>query len=341
MKLFSTSKNAIFKEVCFQLILHLVVFSFYAIDRRNPQIEEFEIVYFLHLSIIALIINYFLLHQFLFQEKYIQFALTVLLTILSAMLIEELVLEHIYFPDTRGKRVQVVFSNLMNILPVITILVGFKFAWDAFGKQRELNRLQEVVKESELQFLKSQINPHFLFNNLNNLYSFAIENSPRTPEIILELSAVLRYMLYDCKAAYVPLSKEVEQLKNFIKISELQIEDRGKVNFIAKDGEQDYKIAPLLLMVFVENAFKHSNASQSKDIDIAVKLDLGENGQLEFYCTNTFEIQSNTDNLSSGIGLENVKKRLQLLYPNGHELSIKNDDGTYAVYLSLQLNQNN
>ena len=341
MKLFSISINSTKKEVLFQVILHLIVFSFYAINRRNPQIEEFEIVFFSNLLMIAFVINYILLPRFFFNEKYLTFAVGVLLVITTALLIEEFVLEKIYFPDTRGKGFPGVFFTLVSILPVITILVGFKFAWDAYGKQREVNRLKEAIKESELQFLKSQINPHFLFNNLNNLYSFAIENSPRTPEIILELSAVLRYMLYDCKAAYVSLSKEVEQLKNFVKISELQIEDRGKVTFTSKDGEQDYQIAPLLLMVFVENAFKHSTASQSKDINIEVKLDVDDTGHLEFHCINTFEKHSNTDNLSSGIGLENVQKRLELLYPNAHQLTIKNDGGYYEVYLSLQLNKNN
>ena len=94
------------------------------------------------------------------------------------------------------------------------LLVGFKFAWDAQNKQTELEQLRNVVTESQLQFLKSQINPHFLFNSLNNLYSYALENSPKTPEIILELSSLLRYMLYECQEEQVPLSKEVKYLED-------------------------------------------------------------------------------------------------------------------------------
>jgi hypothetical protein len=318
----------------------LIVFSFYGVNKRNPQIEIYEIVFFLSLSLISFIINYLLLPKFFYKEKYLIFTTVILLLITIAIVLDEFVLERIYYPDTRGKGFSGVFYALVGVLPVITILVGFKFAWDAYAKQREVNRLKEAVKESELQFLKSQINPHFLFNNLNNLYSFAIENSPRTPEIILELSVVLRYMLYDCKASTVPLNKEVEQLRNFIKISELQIEERGKVNFISEGGEHEFEIAPLLLMVFVENAFKHSTASQSKGIDINIKLNTNDSGLLEFYCVNTFEKHSNTDNLSSGIGLENVRKRLELLYPNAHKLNIKSDNGSYVVYLSLQLKSN-
>lgn len=124
------------------------------------------------------------------------------------------------------------------------MIVAFKLAWDASVKQREVNELKDLIKESELQFLKSQINPHFLFNNLNNLYSYALDNSPKTPSIILELSSVLRYMLYDCKENFVPLAKEIKHLKNFTALNELQIEDRGSVRFETENLGGNYTIAP-------------------------------------------------------------------------------------------------
>lgn len=130
-----------------------------------------------------------------------------------------------------------------------------------------------MVKDSELQFLKSQINPHFLFNNLNNLYSHAIENSPKTPSIIIELSSVLRYMLYDCKENYVSLEKEISHLKNFTELYKLQIEHRGNIQFKTDTFENSkFKIAPLILMVFIENAFKHSTSNQSDNIHITINV---------------------------------------------------------------------
>jgi LytS/YehU family sensor histidine kinase len=295
------------------------------------------VVFFLELSLLAFIINYVLLPRFFYRKKYLPFSILVILTIMSGVLMEELVLEQLFFPDTRGSHFPGVFYSLLGTLPVVSILVGFKFAWDAFRKEREVEQLREAVKESELQFLKSQINPHFLFNNLNNLYAHAIEQSARTPEIILELSAVLRYMLYDCKEPFVPLSKELEQLSSFIKLSELQIENRGEVNFYTQLKQEAYVIAPLLLLVFIENAFKHSTASQSSNIEIEVRLELNEEGILEFYCANTYEKESNLGSISGGIGLENVKKRLQWLYPNMHELNIVQDQMWYEVSLSIQL----
>ncbi|WP_236974098.1 sensor histidine kinase [Membranihabitans maritimus] len=326
------------REIIFQVILHGLVFIFYAVSRQHPQFESYEIPFFLNYALLAFIINYFLLPKFLYQKKYTRFILFLLLTLVGVILIEELFLEQIFFPDTRGTNFPGIFFTLLGILPVSTILVGLKTIWDAFVKQRELEELQNAATENELQFLKSQINPHFLFNNLNNLYAHAIEGSSKTPDIILELSSVLRYMLYDCKARYVALDKEVEQLENFINISEMQIEDRGKVTF-ETDIQYGYKIAPLLLSVFVENAFKHSTASQAKDIDIYVKVKVTVDGELHFTCENTFARESNISSISSGIGLENVRKRLQLLYPDQHHLDISIEKNRYKVFLSLSLNR--
>lgn len=325
------------KEVIFQIVLHLVVFVFYSFERDHPDINLQKTVYYLNYALAAFFINYWLLPRYFYQKQYLPFFIGVLLTAAAVMLLEELVLEPIFFPDTRAYAFPGVFFTLSQVLPVILILSGFKFAWDALGKQRELEELQSAVRESELQFLTSQINPHFLFNNLNNLYSYAIENSPKTPEIILELSGVLRYMLYECKGTYVPLDKEVEQLRNFIKISEMQIEERGSVRFYSSSIAPGYRIAPLILTVFVENAFKHSTASQADDISIDVDVQLSETGILTFVCKNSFLPQSNTGSLSQGIGLKNVRKRLHLLYPGAHQLRINITENRYEVRLSIDL----
>ena len=326
-----------YKELLFQVLLHVVVFIFYSYDRRNPHIESYQVVFFLTYAAAAFVINYLLLPRFLYQNKPLQFVVYVIVVIATVILLEETVIEKIYFPDTRGQRFLGVFFSLWGVLPVITVLSGGKFAWDALGKQREVNTLRATIQESELQFLKSQINPHFLFNNLNNLYSYAIAQSPKTPTIILELSAVLRYMLYECRAERVPLPKEVEQLENFTKLNELQIEERGEVRFTVRNIQPHYRIAPLILMVFVENAFKHSQAGQSDNIRIDIDLRLSDEGQLVFGCKNNYQLASNTSNISHGIGLANVRKRLQLLYPEAHRLTIHQTEHQYEVQLSMQL----
>ena len=327
------------KEFFFQIVLHILVFIFYAIDKKHPTIESHQFAFFLNYAIAALFINYFLLPRFFYKNKYWQFGLGLLIVFLGTIFMEEMVLEKIYFPDTKGKNFLGFFYTLIDVIPVTVILSGLKFGWDALVKQREVEALKLLIKESELQFLKSQVNPHFLFNNLNNLYAYAIENSPKTPKIILELSSVLRYMLYECQVKLVALTKEIEQMKNFVNLNELQIEERGEITLETKNIQGNYKIAPLILITFIENAFKHSNASLTENIKIDISIELLENGILKFICKNNYyPQQSNTDNLTQGIGLENVQKRLNLLYQDVHKLKITSDKNWYEVDLEIELN---
>ncbi len=331
------NKSAL-SEILFQIILHVIVFLFYSFDREAPHFESYKLVFFLNYSVAVFIINYALLPQFLYKKKYAMFIVLLMLVVLLTILIEEYVLEKIYFPDTRGQTFQGFFYVLLDVMPVIAILSGYKFAWDLIRKQREVEELRASVEKSELNFLKSQINPHFLFNNLNNLYAYALEKSDKTPLIILELSSVLRYMLYDCREEYVSLETELEQLQNFVRLNELQIEERGKVTFIPPErSAKGYKVAPLILMNFVENAFKHSIGSQVDNIVIRIKLEIHDNGLLVFECENTYHSNTNNSNLSEGIGLNNVRKRLELIYPNSHILKISEQEGWFNVFLSLDL----
>lgn len=325
------------RELIFQLILHAVVLALYGISRRDNVLSTQELSFFSNYALAAGLMNYLLLPRYLYRKRHLMFSFLVVLIIALVIVIEELILEPIFFPDTRGKGFPGLLFTLVEVTPIIAILTGFKFGWDALGKQREVETLKAAVEESELQFLKSQINPHFLFNNLNNLYAYAIEQSPQTPDIILELSGVLRYMLYECKEKYVPLSKEIEQLENFTKLSQLQIEDRGRISFDKRGQFRGYQIAPLIMIVFIENAFKHSQSSQSKDIYIDISVEITEDGRLHFSCSNNYEQRTNTENLSKGIGLENVKKRLEILYPGAYELEIEQKQSQYRVKLIMQL----
>jgi hypothetical protein len=325
------------KELLFQLVLLVLVFLFYSFDRESPELHLHQLVFFGTYVIASVFISYWLMPQYLYKRKYWRFFALVAIVIASLILLEELVLEQLFFPGTRRARTfPGVFFSLLGVMPVIAILSGFKFGWDALQKQEQIEVLKSTVHESELQFLRGQINPHFLFNNLNNLYSYALEGSPKTPEIILELSGLLRYMLYECKEKYVPLEKEVEQLQNFIKLNRLQIEDRGTVQFNTKNIARGYKIAPLILIVFIENAFKHSQSGQTENIKIDIEL-TRKGDMLHFNCSNNHQPADKMDSVDSGIGLKNVEKRLHLLYPNKHNLKINQSGENYEVTLLLEL----
>ena len=331
-------------EIPFQFSLHILVFLIYALNANHkrgipPTIEFFEVVFFLNYAVAAFIINYVLFKHFLYKNKIWQFGISITVLITIVIFIEELVLEPIYFPDYRGKHIGLAVYNLADVMPVILILSGIKLGWDIMRKEMLVQELKATMEENELKFLKSQINPHFLFNNLNNLYAHALENSPKTPDIILEMSSVLRYMLYECNNQYVDLSHEITELKNFIRLYEMQIEGRGKVKVETNDLENSkLKIAPLILMIFVENAFKHSAVNLEDNIGIEISISLKEE-ELTFEVVNNIE-PNQVKESEGGIGLENVRKRLQYLYPDMHSLKITSTENQFSVHLEMTLTYN-
>ncbi len=324
------------KGLIYQTLFFGVLFLVYTYDKHNHGVKLYDFVFFAFYIVVALFISHVLIPRFFYKKKNFAFWLLIVLVLLGVYFIEEYLLEPFLVGGDRGTYISNVFYTLLSIAPILFMMVSFKLAWDTVRKQQELEQLHVAVKESELRFLKSQINPHFLFNNLNNLYAYAIENSSKTPSIILELSSVLRYMIYDCKEDNVDLCKEIEHIKNFVKLNELQIEGRGKVNFSKNGFCENYKIAPLILVTFIENAFKHSIASQSEDITIDVAIDISDSGQLMFKCVNSFLPNANNESLDKGIGLDNVKKRLSLLYPN-HDLNLTEAEGQFRVELTMEL----
>jgi two-component system, LytTR family, sensor kinase len=332
--------NSVKREWIFQIIIHLLVFHFVIMDHERGQLKYelhwYQLWFFMNYIWANLLISYVFMPRFFYRKKYLQFGILTLLVLAGVLLIEEFLLDPIIFPDTRLADFKGVLLSSGKILSVLVALAGMKIAWDAIQRQRELDDLKVMVKESELSFLNSQINPHFLFNNLNNLYSYAVEKSPKTPEIILGLSGVLRYMLYECREATVLLTKEIEHLRNFIQLYELQIEGRGSVEFNTENIEDGYRISPLILNVFVENAFKHSQTGQSDQIKIAIAVTVDDRGELTFICQNNYHP---VDAPQHGIGLENVKKRLNLLYPEQYELNIDQTGEEFFVRLKIKLSK--
>lgn len=341
MDLKITSSKPSKKEWIFQLILHSMVFFFLIMDnvrgRVIYELDWFQAASFSSYILANLLISYYLLPKYFYKKRYTEFVIFVLLIVAGVIIVEEFFLDKIFFPDTRRADFKGVMLSLGEALAVLATLGGMKIAWDSIIRQQEMDQLKIAIKESELSFLNSQINPHFLFNNLNNLYSYAVEQSPKTPEIILGISGVLRYMLYECKEEFVPLIKEIDHLRNFIELYELQIEERGTVKFQTEIPQDNFQIAPLILNVFVENAFKHSQTGQSEEIKILVSISVNAVGELSFTCINNYVEDESLENKAHGIGLENVKKRLEILYPNQHELTIQKSKNEYSVSLKIQL----
>jgi hypothetical protein len=207
-------------------------------------------------------------------------------------------------------------------------------------KELEAAKTQAAQSQSELHMLQSQLSPHFLFNTLNNMYGLSITQHEKIPPLILKLSDLLRYSVYEATETYVPLQDELAYIHNYIDFEQLRIGDRLELKTdIENITGSDIRIAPMLLIVFIENAFKHSKNTAEPKIFIEVRLKIWGNSIL-FYLKNSHSRSATNEptvEKHSGFGLPNVRKRLQLLYPNQHDLVIENEATHYTVNLRLNL----
>lgn len=226
-----------------------------------------------------------------------------------------------------------------SAMPYFTALIGsalFEIARFAKQKEKEAADFRSEKLEAEMKFLKSQFNPHFLFNALNNIYTLTVIKSDKAPDNLLKLSGMLRYMLYECKAETVPLGKEIEYLRHFIDLHLLK-DSRGlNVEVSLDDSRPDLKIAPMLFIPFVENAFKHSRIEDLKNGWIKIRLTTSDH-TVVFEVKNSLPKQGFTKDKIGGIGLKNVKRQLELLYPDRHELSISENSDAFEVLLKINL----
>jgi len=246
------------------------------------------------------------------------------------------VLPYLY-PDRSFKLVFEAGSHLYHAFN-LGALVGIACAVKLVRKQlRSKMNEQILTKEkviTELKFLKAQINPHFLFNTLNNIYSLARKESKETPEVILKLSKLMRFMLYESNNSFIRISEELRLIEDYIALEKLRYSNRLRVDFHTEIDNPDQPVAPLLLIHFVENAFKHGASESRFDSVITVKITL-VNGTLDAYISNTMEEHRDSEERES-IGLHNIKRQLELLYPK-HSLSIKKEDRFFNVNLIIPL----
>jgi LytS/YehU family sensor histidine kinase len=208
-----------------------------------------------------------------------------------------------------------------------------KFAIDWFGNENVQRSLMNEKREMELQFLKSQLNPHFLFNSLNNIYSLAYQKSDKTADAILKLSEIMRYMIYESNDSWVSLSKEIEYVQSFIELQKLRFRDGAYVELTMNGEIDDQQIVPLILISFVENAFKHGVAN---DPENPIRINIIANQKILHFSISNKKSTANKDKMG-GVGLNNVERRLQLLYPERYKLNIVNTATHYTSELMLDI----
>lgn len=223
-------------------------------------------------------------------------------------------------------------KNIIWFLLPAVILMAMQY----YRRQQENLTLREQKKSAELNALRNQLNPHFLFNTLNNLYALAIKKSDQTPEVIAKLSEILDYILYRCKKSFVPIEGEVNLLQNYISLEKVRYGQRVAITFNT-NIERNLEIAPLLLLTFLENAFKHGVAQEIELATIDINLKTSAN-QIDFeICNSVSAHKGSTAQNASGIGLVNVKKQLQLLYGSHYQLTVKDLGSEFKVRLIISL----
>jgi LytS/YehU family sensor histidine kinase len=226
---------------------------------------------------------------------------------------------------------------MLTSLPIVSgfaLMIKLMKRW--WLKQKETEQLANEKTKAELQLLKAQVHPHFLFNTLNNIYFFTLSGSPKAPEMINKLSGLLHYILNECNGPLVPLQKEIAMIRDYTALEKIRYGEQMNMTIEIQDDDAANFIAPLLLIPFVENCFKHGTSKMIEHPWVKLSLTT-ENSILHFFIINSRPLEAETQLKQGKIGLKNVKKRLQLLYPGAHELSIVSEPENFAVYLKIRL----
>ncbi|WP_298555740.1 histidine kinase [uncultured Algibacter sp.] len=280
--------------------------------------------------------------RYLLKKKYVEFAIYLIVLLFIVLLINN----YFYFQNIAKYSFNDPWSHLstmMHTYPMAGMVVAIKL-WQHWHKNQIVKeQLKKEKAEAELNLLKAQIHPHFLFNTINNIYALSLEASKKTPESLLKLSELLNYVLYECNHNMVSLEKEINLIRNYLSLEKLRHEERLDVILNINGSLQDLYIAPLILLPFVENSFKHGVNSIIGKAWVSIDISI-EEGILTFKTENnksdfiSDEKSVKILNHNGGIGLKNVKKRLELMYHNSYELKTIESDESYLVILELNLN---
>ena len=289
---------------------------------------------------------YFLIPKYLLRKKYFLFVVYGVYSVIgvSNLIVLAMLGGFVFMTKYNYEKIPPLSFSLPMALIGVYMMVVFvssikllKYNYEALDRNKSLeNKILETQlssKEQELHFLKKQIHPHFLFNTLNTIYGFALRKSEDTPEVILKLSNLLDYILYQVDKPKVALTAEVLHIKEYIALEKIRFQDTLNIAFKASDILSEFQVAPMLLIPFVENAFKHGDLIDGV-LDIQLDLKIVD-GCLHFKIQNTV-LGDNEPKVDRGLGLKNIRQRLDLVYANNYELKIEHQKNMFSVYLKIR-----
>ncbi len=329
------------------LIWISIFLTYLAVGINNKETNLLIPFFFTLIQFLTYTINRFVYIPRYYESKrnifYIVNIVTIIVLVLMMIKLGAMVLDP---PKNELKRIPPDFDMFFFLFQVLLCVIAL---WVALNQhlsekkkihENEIEKLKNKNLENNLQFLKMQINPHFLFNALNNIYTMSYIGDKSTPETINKLSDMLKYVLYDCESDFIPIQKEIEYIHNYIDFQQIKTENHQNINFTYNLENENFFIAPMLMIPFIENAFKHSKIDRY--VNHCVNITITQSGgSIEFHITNDYkELISPISNSKhyNGIGIKNVVNRLNLLYPDSYTLDITNDNHQYKVKLTIVSN---
>jgi sensor histidine kinase YesM len=319
-----------------RVLYHLAFWCFFIFLfwQQNPDATTQEYLsWFTVLGVAGLVVYtnlYLLFPRYFFEKKYIFYSLFLIVTISSGAFILKLL-----FPSGNASFTLPVFQHFVNLFFIVVITSSFKLFREYSRKQELLIRVENEQLKTELDLLKSQVNPHFLFNTLNNLFGLITQNqNEQAAEITLKLSDLMRYVLESSKTDKVSLNKEIKFLEDYLVLEKIRLPANADIRFDVYGLEKDIFVAPLLFIPLVENAFKHGLQSISENNFAHFTLSVQGN-DLFFEAKNS--IDKNLQKVKSGTGLENLCRRLKLMYPEKHLLEVELNQGIFKVILQISI----
>lgn len=284
---------------------------------------------------------FFAIPKLLYRKKYLAFGGSLLGGLVVSSFLRTLLALYMnahFFPPggTRPAFNTVFFNSLLNICVWVTFLLTIRLIAEKIRFRKTIDLLQKENTKNELDFLKAQFNPHFLFNSINSIYGHIDKNNPTARNMLLTFSEMLRYQLYECNVDAIGIDKELNYIRNYTALQQIRKEEDLVVQLKIGQEVRGFTIAPLLFIAFIENAFKYVSNNESGESRVEISLDKLD-GTLLFDLLNTKEKNGHPALEHQGIGISNVKRRLELLYPGRHDLSIQEQDHSYRVSLKIQL----
>lgn len=336
--------NVITKRSFYHAIFWIIITGLIYFLTRNDAPGSLGIILTSINVVFLMILVYFnllyLVPNYLTQKKFLTYCG---LLFLSAVILSPLrdILFYVIFSNDPQARANVIHNQVFTFIGMLgasSAATLLKIATEWLRHQRDVQVLETQTMQSELNFLKTQINPHFLFNTLNNLYALTLKKSDKAPEIVVKLSEMMRYMLYECNERRVPLKKEVNYLKNYLDLEKLRQGEDVRITFQIHGEITNQHVAPLLFIPFLENSFKHGVTNTLHEGYVNILLDIDEDHvRFEIENSKPETLPAETHKKSGGIGLKNVRRRLKLMYPNKYNLEIKDTPRSYAITLDLDL----